>query len=253
MADVFISYAKVDKIHAHKLAQDLKARGLEVWWDADLYASQDYHNAIMQALVDSEVAIVVWSAAAVKSEWVRDEARRAHSKRKLIPTYLPPFNIDHVPLGFGDIQAVDVTTTDVLYAAIQKHLRTRPIKGIEDGEEYEFKSKFRAKLLPPAARATIKKNRVWAGLNDEPPPDEEASQFCDQATRIFNLASAAYPEQAARLRQLYFSTVHATWNTKTIPSAQDSLADFTDQHVEHIMHVYELLYGLYDYLPEFDI
>jgi hypothetical protein len=37
--DVFISYSKLDREEAARLAADLQWRGLDVWWDTNLYAS----------------------------------------------------------------------------------------------------------------------------------------------------------------------------------------------------------------------
>ena len=119
MPDIFISYSKIDRAHALKLANELKKRSFNVWWDDELYASQDYHDVIMSVLNDCKVAVVIWSPDAIKSKWVRDEARRALSKEKLIPTYLPPFNLDNVPLGFGDIQTVDVNDLDEILKALR--------------------------------------------------------------------------------------------------------------------------------------
>jgi len=38
---------RVDRAHAEKLAAPLKYQRLPRLWDADLYASQDYHDTIM--------------------------------------------------------------------------------------------------------------------------------------------------------------------------------------------------------------
>src|SRR5262245_5701653 len=84
MSDVFISYSRADKDIARGLADDLTARGLQVWWDLEVYAGQNFQNAILCALDASKVAIVIWSATAVKSAWVRDEATRAAKGAKLI-------------------------------------------------------------------------------------------------------------------------------------------------------------------------
>ena len=40
MADVFISYAKEDRAHAEKLAAEIAAVGLTVWWDRDLVPTE---------------------------------------------------------------------------------------------------------------------------------------------------------------------------------------------------------------------
>jgi hypothetical protein len=120
MPDVFISYSKADKHHAEMLADDLKAVDLAVWWDAELYASQDYHNVILEALNTCRVAIAIWSENAIKSKWVRDEAERAQEDGKLLPTYIPPFTKKNIPLGMGQTQVVDLTDRPEIVRTLNK-------------------------------------------------------------------------------------------------------------------------------------
>ena len=56
MPDVFISYSKTDRAIAEALADDLRDRGVEVWWDYQLYAGDDFHDAILAALDTCTVA-----------------------------------------------------------------------------------------------------------------------------------------------------------------------------------------------------
>ena len=78
---VFISYSRKDKAMAKALADDLAAAGVPVWWDREIYPGDDFHNAIVTALDQAQVVIVIWSEDAAASPWVRDEARRAARQR----------------------------------------------------------------------------------------------------------------------------------------------------------------------------
>jgi TIR domain len=118
--DVFISYSKLDREEAARLAADLQWRGLDVWWDTNLYASQHYPSVILQGLDQSKIAIVIWSTNSVKSDWVRNEANKAHLTRKLIPTYLPPFDLKDIPLGLDELHTLDVNQRYPLYAVIRR-------------------------------------------------------------------------------------------------------------------------------------
>ena len=95
MTDVFISYAKPDRPVAEGLAADLIALQFNVWWDANLYASQDYHDAIMEALKASKAVVVIWSPNAVKSPWVRDEATRKCREEARIDAHRAFFSGQH--------------------------------------------------------------------------------------------------------------------------------------------------------------
>lgn len=121
MSDVFISYSKADKSIAEELADDLRVQNLDVWWDFELYAGQDFQQTILEALDASKVAVVIWSPTAVKSSWVRDEAARAARANKLITTHAPGFDLQKIPLGMGLMQSVDVTDRSQIYKALTAH------------------------------------------------------------------------------------------------------------------------------------
>src|SRR5258707_6245301 len=55
---------------------------LPIWWDADLPANRDYADVIEERLAGAKAVLVLWSAEAVKSQWVRSEADRARTDRK---------------------------------------------------------------------------------------------------------------------------------------------------------------------------
>jgi hypothetical protein len=105
MVDVFISYSRSDQAMVAMLARAVEAEGYEVWWDAELPPHQSYGEVITGKIEQAKAAIVVWSATAVKSEWVRAEADMARHHRKLVQTA-----IDDVmpPLPFNQIQYAEI-------------------------------------------------------------------------------------------------------------------------------------------------
>lgn len=120
MSDIFISYARADRLMAEALANDLKAQGYRVWWDAELVGSDDFYEVILQALHDAKAAIVIWSKNSAKSNFVRDEARFALHLKKLIAvkeTGLDPFAI---PFGFQGQHTDDVTDREQIMRAVEK-------------------------------------------------------------------------------------------------------------------------------------
>lgn len=84
MADVFISYARHDEVAARRVAKALQAAGFAVWWDADLPAHRAYSEVIERNLAEAKAVVVLWSATAAKSEWVRAEADFARNAGKLV-------------------------------------------------------------------------------------------------------------------------------------------------------------------------
>lgn len=118
---IFISYSRQDAAVAHALADDLGKAGFPVWWDRELYAGEDFHDAILDALEAASAVIVIWSNAAATSPWVRDEARRADRLKKLITVHVPDFDVARVPLGFGDRHCDNVEDRDRMVRALGRH------------------------------------------------------------------------------------------------------------------------------------
>lgn len=98
VTDVFLSYARGDAAMAGRLAKALEGQGYSIWWDADLPAHRAYSDVIEARLDDARAVIVLWSAAAAKSQWVRAEAEFARSHDELVQAQLDdglppmPFN-----------------------------------------------------------------------------------------------------------------------------------------------------------------
>jgi hypothetical protein len=106
MGDVFISYAREDIAAASNLAVALESRGYSVWWDQRIPTGGRFDHAIEAALQKAKCVIVLWSAAAVSSQWVRSEAAEGLDRAILLPALLEPVK---VPLQFRQLQAADLT------------------------------------------------------------------------------------------------------------------------------------------------
>jgi hypothetical protein len=107
MADVFISYAREDRARAAQIAEGLQAGGYDVFWDVEIPPGATWANVLEEKLSNCKAAIVLWSKVSTASEWVREEARVAKGRTRLIPVQLdetPP------PFGFGEIQAANLTS-----------------------------------------------------------------------------------------------------------------------------------------------
>lgn len=105
MGRVFLSYAREDLRRARKVARALEAAGHEVWWDSRLKGGSEYSREIDDALKSADAVVVLWSAASVSSEWVRDEATVGKHNGRLVPA-----SIDGAepPLGFRQHHTIDL-------------------------------------------------------------------------------------------------------------------------------------------------
>jgi WD40 repeat protein len=119
MSDIFISYARSDKPTAEALAAYLKSQHLDVWWDAELYAGDDFHDRILEEIGKAKAVIVIWSDAAVASRWVRGEASLADESDKLIMTHVPGFDTHRIPINFRALHCESVEARKRISAALE--------------------------------------------------------------------------------------------------------------------------------------
>ncbi|MGD9921043.1 MAG: toll/interleukin-1 receptor domain-containing protein [Pseudorhodoplanes sp.] len=120
LSDIFISYARADRALAEQLANDLKSKGYQVWWDAELVGSDDFYEVILQALHNAKAAIVIWTKASAKSRFVRDEARFALHLEKLVATRDPSLDTLEIPFGFQGQHTEYVNNLDQILRAVEK-------------------------------------------------------------------------------------------------------------------------------------
>jgi hypothetical protein len=106
MNTVFFSYQREDLLVAQRLVRGLRSSGLKVWWDQDLALDAPWEATIERELEAAKVAIVAWSKAAVASESVKAEARRARTADKLIQVFIEDCE---PPLFFGERQGIDLS------------------------------------------------------------------------------------------------------------------------------------------------
>lgn len=106
MDHVFLSYARSTEAEAARIAGILEQLGYAIWWDQQLLAHAAYAEIIEERLRAAKVVIVIWSADAIKSQWVRAEANVAREAGTLVQ-----LRIGNVtpPLPFNEIQCVDMT------------------------------------------------------------------------------------------------------------------------------------------------
>ncbi|HEY2752735.1 TIR domain-containing protein [Phenylobacterium sp.] len=105
MPDVFISYARSTEPEAHAIAEALRARGHVVWRDDQIAAHQAFGKVIEERLAEAKVVLVLWSADAAESEWVRSEASRARAMGKLVQLTL---DRSPLPMPFDQIQCANL-------------------------------------------------------------------------------------------------------------------------------------------------
>jgi adenylate cyclase len=109
MTDVFVSYGRSDEAEAVKIAEALRSHGFEVWRDDEIPGHGAYGKVIEENLTSAKAVLVVWSAEAAQSDWVRAESDKARQAGTLIQV-----SIDGTlpPLPFNQIQCTDLRGWD---------------------------------------------------------------------------------------------------------------------------------------------
>src|SRR5579863_10552372 len=105
MSDIFISYARSTEPQAKRVAEALRGLGYHVWRDDELPAHRAYTDVIEERLEAAKAVVVIWSAEAVKSEWVQSEADTARKDHKLVQLTVDGSKL---PRPFDRIQCADL-------------------------------------------------------------------------------------------------------------------------------------------------
>jgi len=109
MSDVFVSYARTDEPQAKRVADALRSLGYNVWRDDEIPAHRPYCDVIEERLKSARAVVVLWSAEASRSQWVRAEADAARSGGTIIQALLDD---TMPPMPFNQIQCADLKDWD---------------------------------------------------------------------------------------------------------------------------------------------
>jgi TolB-like protein len=82
--EIFISYRRADVAWARMLHSQLRAQGIEAWYDQQVGAGQDWRIATAKALEDSKIFVLLFSENAAQSSDIAKELAAAVLERKLI-------------------------------------------------------------------------------------------------------------------------------------------------------------------------
>lgn len=126
MADIFVSYAHLNKARVSAIADGLKRAGFSLWWDDHLRAGHDFTLEIERELGAAKCVVVAWSNAARNSLWVRAEATEALDAGKLVQIRLDG---EKPPLPFTIVEMLDFSrwreVGDTPWPQLESEARTR--------------------------------------------------------------------------------------------------------------------------------
>lgn len=106
MADVFISYSRLDHDRVRPIADRLTSQGLSIWWDRNLRAGQVFVDEIERQLDAARAVLTAWSHNARNSTWVYAESARGLDAGKFVQVRLDNAQL---PLPFDALQVCDIS------------------------------------------------------------------------------------------------------------------------------------------------
>jgi uncharacterized protein len=138
VADIFLSYARIDRAKVEPIVTMLSKKGWSVFWDPTIVPGDRWDSLIERELKLAKCVVVVWSTKSVQSHWVKDEAAYGRDLSHLVP-----IKIDGcvAPLGFRQIQVGDFTSwtgsaddpsATALFLALYRILQTKPYFNFTD-------------------------------------------------------------------------------------------------------------------------
>ncbi len=110
MGKVFISHSTDDFKIAQRLSSSLKEHGHQVWISKQILPAQDIVGDVEDAIENADFVVVIWSAAAQRSAWVRRElSSRLMNDLQINAKTIIPVLIDETPIPylFRSIRWVD--------------------------------------------------------------------------------------------------------------------------------------------------
>lgn len=202
MTDVLISYARRDRGVAARLAARLAERGLKAVWDISELPEGALLSAARHRANAAPAVVALWSAASVKSDWVRNEAEAAAQRDVLVSAAIDGAQ---APVASGR-PIIDLSgwsaggaepSLDVLISAIADAASRAQISAatLADAPAFAEPLESPAAAAPvPAATATASPPTV----NDGPSPGDTAATATFIIIAFLTLLGVAMARQAER-------------------------------------------------------
>jgi hypothetical protein len=139
---VFISHSLQDTDIADYLTRELKASGVQVWYDKPIKPGSEWVKEIEEALEQAEIFVVLLSPNFLASPWANFELgvalSRAEGSRKVrvIPILTRGIDLDQLPRRLRQLQAIEMEGIGIAEASRQvARIATEATKDNSENDE----------------------------------------------------------------------------------------------------------------------
>ena len=148
MAHSYVAYKRADEVRVARLVAALQSHGLDVWWDRELPNAESFREHLEKRLETAGCVIVIWSKHSTEGDnrFVLDEARRGYERKILVAAMIDDVSI---PLGFGEIQAVDL-----------RHWKSKPGDPFLIDLVEAIRAKLEGREAPPTIGPAVRLRRI---------------------------------------------------------------------------------------------
>jgi hypothetical protein len=131
LADVFISYSRLDHERVKPIADRVVSLGYSIWWDRRLRPGQVFVDEIERELDGARAVLTAWSSNARNSTWVYAESSRGLDAGKFLQ-----LRLDDVqpPLPFDALEVAEMTAGRMQWAPLEDAL-ARTVRGGSPGPQ----------------------------------------------------------------------------------------------------------------------
>lgn len=111
MADVFVSYARLDRERIAPLSAALQLLGLNVFFDVDdLDGGDVFPDVLDREVKGAKVVVGCWTPLSLSRSWVKTECAIASEQNTLVPLEFERLAALDVPAAFFQMQRVDMSS-----------------------------------------------------------------------------------------------------------------------------------------------
>lgn len=176
--DAFLSHNRADKDVARQLGAQLTLAGAYVWFDDwEVRAGDSVVGKVNDALADAEAVILLWSANAKRSNWVRAELETAITRAieertfRVISVLLDDAELPALlrPLKWVDLSDGDVTSAvNGIMGFSTDHDRRRAIQATLDeaGIEIRWFEGYGPVVCCPRCGAGVDRVEGWSEVDE---------------------------------------------------------------------------------------